>query len=657
MDSPSYDQPALTQMIAMVKDRIPFSFVRFGKNEAALLNVDPQDTVSLKQAMSVVEAQSTFSVAPSTMVRIIDNIKAAFEHADILGIYIQGGSKRSVSSALKRAYYRVPVKCCLLTNFNLNLDIVHNLHAFVGGHRFVTAISSRNIAPILHRQYGILNVRHLKIPADRRYPTLNDKFERELQGCRVFPDVYTMIEPYLEPRCPGEVFLVAGGVFFKDLCCRIKTLGGIAIDLGVGMDILVGKDPRSAEPAAENTNIDMTPQTHIPCPLHITIRSAKPQRPGDVSIESVTSNEKERRPTSFSMPGHKPGADSPPEPSSASQGRRSSPSSKEPRVVPDRDAAGFVPLKPSVITDMRGPTESGVLDTTNVPKQPQSKTQAKALAATEKLELSSVYSLTPFKIEEKPTICVFTAVTADSMDDLRDSLRPVDLQLMGDLPIDFVCFTNLKEYNPPKGWRKQLVTFEYIKKIKVGSSQRCRLLARSIKIMPQWYFNIYSYSLTIWADANVVWKTSPVEFYTAIKSKATSDRPLFSSFYHCERQSVAEEISFICEKRPEEVYNLWGLFECYRKEKFADRCGLFETCVISREPSAETVALGEKWWTTMVKYALRDQIILPYAVWKFADKVAVVGLRYKWRADGTAHRYLDWEVAPWVQREPHLPMK
>lgn len=654
METQSYDQTALAQMISMVKERTPFSFVRFGKNEASLLNADPQNATSLKAAMGVVESQAAFPVSPSTMVRIIDNVKAAFENGDLLGIYVNRDGQRSVASALKRAYYKLPVKACLLTNFNLNLDIVHNLHAFIGGHRFVTVISSRNIAPILHRQYGISNVRHLKIPADHRYPQLNGRFEEEMIGCRVFPDVYTMVEPYLEPRCPGEVFLVGGGVFFKDLCCRIKTLGGIAIDMGIGLDILVGKDPRPEE--ATDCPVPMVPKPHIPSPLHVTIRSTKAVRPGNVSIESVTSKEKAQRTMSFSNLSLAKGNSSR-EPSSASQDPPSSATKSAKReAADDRDAAGFEPLKPAIAKNLDQPVSS-LLEPAVLPAPSKPAKESKAVAAKEKLELSSVYSLTPFKIEPKSTICVFTAVTADSMDSLRDALEPVNPDVLKCGGVEFLCFTNLKEYKPPKGWKKVVVNFENIKKIKVGAAQKCRLLARSIKIMPQWYFNIYSYSVTIWADANVVWTQSPHEFYMAVKGQSTSDRPLFSSFYHCERQSVAEEISFICDKRPEEVHNLWGLFERYREEKFADRCGLFETCVITREPSTETIALGEKWWTTMVKFALRDQIILPYAVWKLADKVSVVGLRYKWRADSTAHKYLDWEVAPWVQRQPHLPMK
>ena len=645
MDFPSYDQSALTQMISMVKERTPFSFVRFGPNESALLNVDPEDTTSLRRAMSVIEKQCPFSVPPSTIVRILGNIKNAFESSDILGIYVENEGNRSVEDTLKEAYYKLNVKCCLLTNFNLNLDIVHNLHAFVGGHQFVTVISSRDLAPILHCQYGVLNVRHLKIPADHRYPQLNGDFEKEMIGCRIFPDVYTMIEPYLEPRCPGEVFLMSGGVFFKDLCCRIKTLGGIAIDMGVGLDVLAGKDPRAEEPVEKFTS--MIPQSQIPSPLHITVRSAKPTGTGAASIESVTSKEKIAVSKTFSTMSFA-GKDL----TSASQ---SSPSDlSKPRATHGMDGGEFRPLTSAVIRDDTGPvtnlTEPMVLE-------PKPLDEVQAVAAKEKLELSSVYSLTPFRIEQKATICIFTAVTADSMETLRDALEPVNMELMANLPIEFLCFTNLKEYEPPRGWKKVVVGFDNIKKVKVAASQKCRLLARSIKIMPQWYFNIYSYSVTIWADANVVWTKTPHEFYMALKSKANNDKSLFSSFYHCERQSVAEEISFICDKRPEEVYNLWGLFQLYREQKFPDRCGLFETCIITREPSAETIALGEKWWTTMIKYALRDQIILPYAVWKLADKLSVVGLRYKWRADRSSHSYLDWEVAPWVQRQPHLPMK
>ena len=53
-------------------------------------------------------------------------------------------------------------------------------------------------------------------------------------------------------------FLVGAGIFGKDLCIRIRELGGIALDMGSCLDLMAGKvtrgpnlvrlDPSSAAP-------------------------------------------------------------------------------------------------------------------------------------------------------------------------------------------------------------------------------------------------------------------------------------------------------------------------------------------------------------------------------------------------------------------------
>ena len=91
----------------------------------------------------------------------------------------------------------------------------------------------------------------------------------------------------------------------------------------------------------------------------------------------------------------------------------------------------------------------------------------------------------------------------------------------------------------------------------------------------------------------------------------------------------------------------------YRENHFTDGAGLFETCVIIREPCVETSAFAKQWWETMVKSCIRDQIILPYVVWKHAKHVCTVGLRFKWRENPDCHVHLSWPVAPWVVRQDH----
>lgn len=601
----------IAKMVQNIQSHTPFSFIRFGSNEAAILNIDPSHKTSVKSAISVIKSQSNFPYTTLSIVSIVENTISAFSNADILGICTEG----KVTPSLQKSRMKFQTKCCLLTNHNFNFEIFDKLESFIGGQKCVTVISSRNISDILHRQYRVKDVRQLRIPPDHRFPSLNGDYENEFIDYKIFPTICEAIEPHLKPRYKGEVFLVGGGVFCKYLCGIIKSNGGIALDLGMVLDLIANKDPcdlkKNLKPQSKMRKF-VTKIPHLIKVTHKTSLTDSIQRKDSPALSVVTSRSK-----SLSVKDI--------------QDYKS--------LLPDK-LPSHVDEKPLSIEKIKDPE----------PIVP--------LTEKERLEKISTFSLKPLTFTPDFTILIYTAVTAPTIADLRDNLEPIDPEMLRSNPhITFMCLTNLEEYDPPIGWEKMLINFKNIDKIKVAKNQRCRLLARSIKILPQLYFNIYEYNVFVWADGNVKWNLSPKIFVKELMGRKTDpSKPLFSSFYHCERQSVSEEISFICEKRPEEVFNLWGLFDHYRSQKFPDRCGLFETCIITREPDAETTKLSEIWWNTMVNYCLRDQIILPFAVWKCAEKVSVVGLRYKWRADTTAHSYLDWEMAPWVQRLPHIPM-
>lgn len=601
----------IVKMVQNIHSHTPFSFIRFGSNEASLLNIDPSHKPSVKSAISVIKSQSNFPYSVSSILSIVKNTISAFSNADILGICTEG----KVASSLQKSHMIIPTKCALITNHNLNLEIFDNLESFIGGQKCVTVISSRNIAHILHRQYRVKDVRQLRIPPDHRFPSLNGDYENEFIGYKIFPTICEAIVPHLKPRYKGEVFLIGGGVFCKYLCGIIKSNGGIALDLGMVLDLIVNKDPYDLLKNLKSQSEMRKFVTKIPHLIQVTHKTSSTDsiQKKDSPILSVVTSRSKSLIVEDMQDSHSLLADKPP---------------------------SYVNEKPLSFETIESPEPN------------------ESLSAKEHLEKISTFSLKPLTIIPDLTILVYTAVTAPTIGDLRDNLQPIDPEIRRSNPhITFMCLTNLEEYDPPIGWKKMLINFKKIDKIKVSKNQRCRLLARSVKILPQLYFNIYEYNVFVWADGNVKWNLSPKIFVNELMGrKADPLKPLFASFYHCERQSVSEEISFICEKRPEEVFNLWGLFDHYRSKKFPDRCGLFETCIITREPSAETTKLGEIWWNTMVKYCLRDQIILPFALWKSVEKVSVVGLRYKWRADNTAHSYLDWEVAPWVQRQPHIPM-
>lgn len=255
----------------------------------------------------------------------------------------------------------------------------------------------------------------------------------------------------------------------------------------------------------------------------------------------------------------------------------------------------------------------------------------------------------------EPRYLVYTAVTASSPEELRDNLLPISDQAEDPL-CDFVCFTNLAGWTAPRGWTTKHVSMAKVKDIASCVSQRPRLLARSVKLLIHEYLDLSPYSVAMWVDGNVNFLRRPSLMIEAFRPSTTT-KPFMMSFLHHERNRVTKEITFIRRHRPEELTNLPYLEGVFRREGFADESSLYETCVVMRDVCGATKDFCKQWWGLMAKVGLRDQVILPYIVFKNLDSVSFVGAPYKWRSEPTADVHLDWPKAPWVERRPHNRLK
>jgi hypothetical protein len=159
--------------------------------------------------------------------------------------------------------------------------------------------------------------------------------------------------------------------------------------------------------------------------------------------------------------------------------------------------------------------------------------------------------------------------------------------------------------------------------------------ARLAKILAHQFLR--EYDISIWIDANIGIRADLAAFTNM--ALAHADIAFFRHGEH--RPSVAAEIQ-ACEqagKAPLEVMSLQ--YKRYRTWGYPDNAGIIpETGVIVRRhhhPAVRTAM--EEWWAELMKYSVRDQISLPYILWKKALPITL----------------LDWDLrtAPWFTYQSH----
>lgn len=223
--------------------------IRFGDGEVQLLEADPDDADSMRVAIRKLKRQAAGSFASEDVLDVKANVSLAFDEADVLGILPDDNfsekwkmwmARLAAHYAERRAKGRPAeaLACCLL-----NHDIVDALPEMLAGRR-VSAISCRDIKPVLEAEWGLDNVAVYQVPSQHAVRDVDGPYEAALHGVPMWPDAHAHLQADLTVRARGEVFLVGAGVFGKDLCIRIRERGGIALDMGSALDRIAGKITR-----------------------------------------------------------------------------------------------------------------------------------------------------------------------------------------------------------------------------------------------------------------------------------------------------------------------------------------------------------------------------------------------------------------------------
>jgi len=150
----------------------------------------------------------------------------------------------------------------------------------------------------------------------------------------------------------------------------------------------------------------------------------------------------------------------------------------------------------------------------------------------------------------------------------------------------------------------------------VNHLQNDRITARWYKHNPRILFPEYDY--TIWMDGTH-WPYS--DLTSLIDLLAEND---FAVSRHFCRNSTKEEAEICSELNLDEPEKIKKQISFYQKDGFQDDLGLFETCYLVRKNTPSMHKLEKLWWEQIETFSVRDQISLPYCLWKLNYNFSII---------------------------------
>ena len=193
-------------------------------------------------------------------------------------------------------------------------------------------------------------------------------------------------------------------------------------------------------------------------------------------------------------------------------------------------------------------------------------------------------------------IVVYTAITGGFDDTL---LTPgVGTQALHG--IKFVCYSATVGFTP-RPWSVVQPAWKH--------PHNARRTARYHKLHPHKLFP--DADVSVWLDGSEQLLASPrklIEKYLRGSDFATLRHPL--------RNTVKQEARACNRLKKDDAATLASQLGRYDKDKFPDKSGLFETCIVIRRHTPKIAELNEFWWSEIVRGSLRDQVSLPYALYK-----------------------------------------
>lgn len=169
--------------------------------------------------------------------------------------------------------------------------------------------------------------------------------------------------------------------------------------------------------------------------------------------------------------------------------------------------------------------------------------------------------------------------------------------------VDYLMFTDL-ELPKDSAWKKvDITTFNDYKLLTPLQ------MNRKIKMLPHKYLGSYDYSLYVDGLIEVVGAITPM-----IEDMGTCG---FGVHFHNQRDCIYDEAIMIKYAKKANMDIVKKQLQKYKKEGFPTHYGLYENTILLRKHCDKSVCrLMESWWHEYLQYPTRDQLSLPYLIWK-----------------------------------------
>ena len=169
--------------------------------------------------------------------------------------------------------------------------------------------------------------------------------------------------------------------------------------------------------------------------------------------------------------------------------------------------------------------------------------------------------------------------------------------------IDYYVFTDQECLINSKWTKIDITHFEDYKNL---SSIK---LNRKIKMLPFIYLPDYDYSIYIDGNIEITGRILP-----QIKEMENCGLGIH---YHRTRDCIYDELVRVAYLRKAKIAIAREQIKAYKKDGYPRHNGLYENTVLIRKHSdMSTRDLMESWWKEFLLYPTRDQLSLPYIIWK-----------------------------------------
>jgi hypothetical protein len=192
-----------------------------------------------------------------------------------------------------------------------------------------------------------------------------------------------------------------------------------------------------------------------------------------------------------------------------------------------------------------------------------------------------------------PRIAIYTAVFG--------KYDPIKRQAPQNAAVDFYCYTDHVEDTP--GWTM----------VHIPSEGDPRHQAKFYKLMPHGLKELEGYDYAIWIDGSMAIRRPDFAAWMIEQIGASG----WAMFAHGTLTCIYDEATVMATTKKYKAARIREQAEFYKAQGCPPRAGLYMAGLIARDMNNPAwKPLCDAWWDENNTWTLRDQISLPYVLWK-----------------------------------------